>query len=421
MQRAKTTREQAIDGLTAIQAELTAPEQESRPMEEPYSDEQAKREAAMLEDMEWREAAWRNFLANLDKQAAAAREVLGETAITAEEPTPAQEARQERAPNSAELAAEQVKREAADLDEMERQAAARQAFLAEKEKQAAAAREAEEERRKTAEPSEEASRLSHGEITDAQARYAKSLGDSYDPSSPYRSLARAAMDEYGTFMEQQTALTRAAAAEADPDKRRLIELRKEIEGNEYLALGSARLVLISEVVTGNLYRPGDYEKAVQEAKERGEEPRELTQPERDAQNAKHYSNNAKALREERAHLQEAIAEREQGQPATHQQRPDPVRSDATPTQARREPEQTSKAKQDDEERGHTARQAHNAAMQGLGPKPTSNMSADAASAYKASEQKREIERLREEREEKLRQQRDRQAERGRGRGGKGGR
>jgi hypothetical protein len=96
-----------------------------------------------------------------------------------------------------------------------------------------------------------------------------------------------------------------------------------------------------------------------------------------------------------------------------------VRPDAMPAQARREPEQASKTKKDDEERAHAARQAHNAAMQGLGPKPTSNMSADATTAFKASAKEVEIKRMNEEREERQRQQRERQA--ARGRGGRGGR
>ena len=234
------------------------------------------------------------------------------------------------------------------------------------------------------------------------------------------------MDEYGTFMEQQTALTRAAAAEADPDKRRLIELRKEIEGNEYLALGSARLVVISEVVTGNLYRPGDYEKAVQEAKERGEDPRELTQPERDAQNAKHYSNNAKVLREERAHLQEAIAEREQGQPAATPSTTQPREgTQAAQVRPQGEPEQPSRAKQEDDRRQEAQRTEHNEAMQGIGKKPEPGMSADATAAYKAAVPQTSVEGRIEERKEALRMQRDRDREHERaketerGRGGRG--
>ncbi len=359
MQRAKTTRAQALDELTEIHTDLTASKQEPRPMTEPYSDD---------------------------------------------------------------LADEQVKREAAYLDEMERQETARRAFLADKEKQAVDARAVEEERRKT-EHSEDATRVSNGEITSADVRYAQSLGDNYDPSSPYRSLARASMDEYGKFMGQQAELTREAAKEVDPEQRRLIDLRKEIEGNEYLALGSARLATISEIVTGKLYRPGDYEKAVQDAKERGEEPRELTQPERDMQNAQHYSNNAKVLREERAKLQEAIAERDRQKAEAQEKQaatPSPTqqRDHARPTKV--ESEQPSKAKQDDDRRQEVQRAAHNETMQGIGKKPEPGMSADATASHEATVKFLSEIRQKEARAEELREiQRQRQVERGRGRGGRG--
>jgi hypothetical protein len=78
LQRAKTTRAQALDAPTAIRADLDQPKQETRRMTEPYSEgiaaEQAKREAALLEEMERQEAARQAFIAQKQKEADEARQ-----------------------------------------------------------------------------------------------------------------------------------------------------------------------------------------------------------------------------------------------------------------------------------------------------------------------------------------------------------
>ena len=83
---------------------------------------------------------------------------------------------------------------------------------------AEAAKKTEQERQQ-----KDADRAAAGDITDAQSRYAQALGSTYDIRDPYRSLANAAMVEYASFHRQQDALRKEAAAEQDPDKRRLIE------------------------------------------------------------------------------------------------------------------------------------------------------------------------------------------------------
>src|SRR5260221_12866867 len=58
------------------------------------------------------------------------------------------------------------------------------------------------------------------------------------------------MAEYGAFHREQDRLKRDAAREADPEKRQLIELQREIEAAEYMAITSQRLAGIGRVVAG---------------------------------------------------------------------------------------------------------------------------------------------------------------------------
>ena len=111
-------------------------------------------------------------------------------------------------------------------------------------------REAEEAKKNEKERQQkDAERAAAGDIADARSRYAQALGSTYDIRDPYCSLANAAMVEYGSFNRQQDALRKEAAAEQDPDKRRLIELRREIEGHDYMAITSERLAGISRAIT----------------------------------------------------------------------------------------------------------------------------------------------------------------------------
>lgn len=88
------------------------------------------------------------------------------------------------------------------------------------------------------------------DITNAAYRYAAALGDHYDIRDPYQSLAKAAMTEYGQFIRERQQLDREIAQEKNPEKRRVLELRRDIEGAEYMAITSERIAGQSEVITG---------------------------------------------------------------------------------------------------------------------------------------------------------------------------
>jgi len=97
---------------------------------------------------------------------------------------------------------------------------------------------------------EEEAEAKEGEIRDAKSRYAQALGDEYDIRDPYGSLARASMAEYSSFRRDREELSRQIAAETDPDKRKTLELRQEIEYCDYIAITSHRIAGQSEVIVG---------------------------------------------------------------------------------------------------------------------------------------------------------------------------
>jgi hypothetical protein len=97
---------------------------------------------------------------------------------------------------------------------------------------------------------EEEAEAKEAEIKDAKSRYAQALGAEYDIRDPYASLARASMAEYASFRRDREELSRQIAAETDPDKRRTLELRQEIELCDYMTITSHRIAGQSEVIVG---------------------------------------------------------------------------------------------------------------------------------------------------------------------------
>ena len=160
------------------------------------------------------------------------------------------------------------------------------------ERQAEEARKNEQERQQ-----KDNERAAAGDIADAHSRYAQALGTIYDIRDPYRSLAMAALAEHSSFHKQQDALRREAAAENDPEKRRLIELRREIEGHEYMAITSERLAGIGRAIT-----MGDNADA-----------------RRDDERARQHTALANEKREQRAELQREMNEREKERAANEKQ------------------------------------------------------------------------------------------------------
>jgi hypothetical protein len=91
-----------------------------------------------------------------------------------------------------------------------------------------------------------------GYFREAGMRYGAALATHYDMADPYGSLAKAAMSEYAAFIKEREAYSKQIAEETDPAKRQSLELRKRIEGADYLALTGERIAKQSELITGRL-------------------------------------------------------------------------------------------------------------------------------------------------------------------------
>ncbi len=117
--------------------------------------------------------------------------------------------------------------------------------LAEDSKRQAEEAERDKEKRQTADKA----RAESGEPTDARSRYAQAIGENFNINDPFGSLAKAAMSEYQTFTKQQQELKADAAKEQDPEKKRMIEMRREIEAHDYMAITHERLAGISRAIT----------------------------------------------------------------------------------------------------------------------------------------------------------------------------
>ncbi len=159
--------------------------------------------------------------------------------------------RQQEAHRAEEQRIEALAREHADIqvrqaEEMREQRVRLDAFEAAQKRQAEESREEDERKRQA----REQGKIAEGEIRDADDRYRVALGQHYDVMDPYNSLARAAMAEYGEFIRDRERLTQQIAKEQDQEARQALELRKEIEANDYMAVTSHRIAGQSEVITG---------------------------------------------------------------------------------------------------------------------------------------------------------------------------
>jgi hypothetical protein len=135
-----------------------------------------------------------------------------------------------------------------------------------------------------------AEKANEGPINDAGARYGQALGQHYDIRSPYASLAKAAMAEYAAFRRDREALDKQIAKTADPQERQALDLRKRIEGAEYLALTGDRIAQQSWVITGRRdsqeavkerLRATEYRMQAQDLRQQLRELREERAPEKD--------------------------------------------------------------------------------------------------------------------------------------------
>jgi Ti-type conjugative transfer relaxase TraA len=127
------------------------------------------------------------------------------------------------------------------------------------------------------------------DITDARSRYLLAAED-FDIRRPYASLSEIAGAEGAMFQREQEKLKREAALERDPDKREMIDLRRQIEANEYMAITSERLAGMSRVITGNS---------------------NSEESQRQTERAEYFAAEALELRRQRQELQERIEKQEQ--------------------------------------------------------------------------------------------------------------
>lgn len=141
---------------------------------------------------------------------------------------------------------QQADRQAEQAKEMEAQQERLEAY------RAAMARQAETAKREAA---QRQGSYRQGEIRNAHSRYGQALAQHYSIRDPYETLARSAMAEYGAFLRDRESLDRQIARTADPLERQRLELRKEIEAAEYMAITSERIAGQSEIIVGKMNSP----------------------------------------------------------------------------------------------------------------------------------------------------------------------
>jgi len=174
------------------------------------------------------------------------------------------------------MARENADHQVRQAEDMREQRSRLEKFEAEQKRQAEEAHQEAERKREA----EARGQQAEGEIRDAGDRYRIALGQHYDVLNPYGSLARTAMAEYGAFVRDREQLKTQIAQEQDPEARRALELRQDIEASDYMAITSQRIASQSEVITGRR----DSEEAIrfrERAAEYQEQSKELRQQYRD--------------------------------------------------------------------------------------------------------------------------------------------
>ena len=135
------------------------------------------------------------------------------------------------------------------------------------------------------------------DIADARSRYAQAAGERYDIRRPYSSLSEVVGLEGAMFQREQEKLKREAAREKDPDKRELIDLRRQIEANDYMAITSERLAAMSRIITGD---------------------RNSEELQRQQERAEYFAAEAIELRRQRQEAQERREQQREAQPTGQQ-------------------------------------------------------------------------------------------------------
>lgn len=198
---------------------------------------------------------------------------------------------------------QQQQREQDQLRQMEAQAAKAEEFRKKAEAEIADAQKREKERREQETRDKD---IRAGDISDAATRYSAALGQA-GGANVYQTLANAALAEGAAFKKEQEGLRKEAAAEKDPEKRALIELRRQIEAHEYMAVTSQRLAGLSATLAGREDSP-------------------IAQ--RDREQAAAHQARAKELREERSPLQAEQERRERQEQEKAKQPPEAQKQSA---------------------------------------------------------------------------------------------
>lgn len=236
-------------------------EDEERRLKEIGAEEERKKEAIKTEE-ERKQQAIRE---DEEKKTAAIQEEQRKEAARREEERRAE-------------AKEQADRQAEQAQEMERLERVREAYKAQLTRMAEEAKRQEDARRQTGRDG----KALEGDIRNPHYRYGQALAQHYDMGNPYGSLARAAMGEYGAFLRDREHLDRDIARAKTPEARQALELRREIEFKEYMAITSDRIAAQSEIIVGR---------------------RNTDEAVKQRERAETFRNEAKDLRKEYAELQ----------------------------------------------------------------------------------------------------------------------
>jgi hypothetical protein len=206
-----------------------------------------------------------------------------------------QKLRDDESKRTEDLARQNAERLAAQAEEMRQANLRADAQTAERAKldaafQAEQARIAQEDKRR--QEAERQVRLEQqakeGPIRNAGERYSQALGQHYDVRDHYATLAKSAMAEHAAFRRDQADYDKQIAKTADPAQRQVLDLRKRIEGADYLAITGDRIAAQSEIITGRrnsaeaLYERGKAADYRIQAQDLRQQLRNL-QPERTAQ------------------------------------------------------------------------------------------------------------------------------------------
>ncbi len=250
-----------IDQAKAMQRErqLKAEQEAKIIMEEPIiEEEERKKEIVRQQEEEKREVIRKDE--DQKTQAIKESEDQKQKAILEEEDRKQQAIREEEQKKQEAIKETALKEEQARRDpykvqadrlveqakDMERQEAYLKAYQAELTRQAEEARRQTELTRQARETAE-AREL---EIRNPNYRYGEALGQHYDIRDPYGSLARASMAEYGSFLRDRGSIEHQIAQAKDPATRKSLELRRDIEAAEYMAITSDRIAVQSEIIVG---------------------------------------------------------------------------------------------------------------------------------------------------------------------------